>query len=146
MKLDCILTIQKKIMNNLIIPATDFTPAVNFRIESGQLELSGVSRPEDVAGFYQLPLEWLFELERSIQNSPDYKYEMPELLFSFKMTYFNSGSSKYIIQILRTLRNIIRLGINVKVDWYFEEGDDKMQDNGEDLAEAVELNFNYIEV
>lgn len=133
-------------MNNLIIPATDFTPAVNFRIESGQLELSGVSRPEDVASFYQLPLEWLFELERSIQNSPDYKYKMPELLFSFKMTYFNSGSSKYIIQILRTLRNLIRLGINVKVDWYFEEGDDKMQDNGEDLAEAVELNFNYIEV
>ena len=88
----------------------------------------------------------LFELERSIQNSPDYKYKMPELLFSFKMTYFNSGSSKYIIQILRTLRNLIRLGINVKVDWYFEEGDDKMQDNGEDLAEAVELNFNYIEV
>ena len=103
-------------MNNLIIPATDFTPAVNFRIESGQLELSGVSRPEDVASFYQLPLEWLFELERSIQNSPDYKYKMPELLFSFKMTYFNSGSSKYIIQILRTLRNLIRLGINVKID------------------------------
>ncbi len=62
------------------------------------------------------------------------------------MTYFNSGSSKYMIQILRTLRNLIRIGVDIDIDWYFEEGDDKMQDDGEDLAEAVELNFNYIEV
>jgi hypothetical protein len=133
-------------MDNLIIPATDFTPAVNFQIESGYLELSGVSRPEDVAGFYEGPLGWLKKLEESIQNRPEYRYEIPELRFSFKMTYFNSGSSKYMIQILRTLRNLIRMGVDVNIDWYFEEGDDKMQDDGEDLAEAVELNFNYIEV
>lgn len=133
-------------MNNLIIPATDFTPSVIFQIESGHMELSGVSRPEDVAGFYEGPLEWLSKLEESIQEKPEFKYELPELRFSFKMTYFNSGSSKYMIQILRTLRNLIRKGVDVNIDWYFEEGDDKMQDDGEDLAEAVELNFNYIEV
>jgi len=133
-------------MNNLIIPATDFTPSVIFQIESGNFELSGVSRPEDVAGFYEGPLEWLSKLEESIQSTPEYKYELPELRFSFKMTYFNSGSSKYMIQILRTLRNLIREGVDINIDWYFEEGDDKMQDDGEDLAEAVELNFNYIEV
>lgn len=132
-------------MDNLIIPATDFTPFVIFQIESGHLEISGVSRPEDVAGFYEGPLGWLSNLEEYIQNKPEYKYELPELRFSFKMTYFNSGSSKYILQILRTLRNLIRIGIDIKIDWYFEEGDDKMQDDGEDLAEAVELNFNYIE-
>ncbi len=133
-------------MDNLIIPATDFTPSVNFQIQSGLLELSGVSRPEDVAGFYQGPLEWLSKLEESIQSRPEFKYEIPQLRFSFKMRYFNSGSSKYMIQMLRKLRNLIRFGVDVKIDWYFEEGDDKMQDDGEDLAEAVELNFNYIEV
>jgi len=133
-------------MDNLIIPATDFTPSVIFKVESGHLELSGVSRPEDVAGFYEGPLEWLSKLEESIREKPEFKYELPELRFSFKMTYFNSGSSKYMIQILRTLRNLIRMGVEVKIDWYFEEGDDKMQDDGEDLAEAVELHFNYIEI
>jgi hypothetical protein len=133
-------------MNNLIIPATDFTPSVNFQIQSGHLELSGVSRPEDVAGFYEGPLEWLSKLEESLLDKPEYRYEIPELRFSFKMTYFNSGSSKYMIQILRTLRSLIRIGVDISIDWYFEEGDDKMQDDGEDLAEAVELNFNYIEV
>jgi hypothetical protein len=133
-------------MDNLIIPATDFTPSVIFQIESGNLELSGVSRPEDVAGFYEGPLGWLSKLEEYIQNQPEFKYELPELRFSFKMTYFNSGSSKYMIQILRTLRSLIRNGVDVNIDWYFEEGDDKMQDDGEDLAEAVELNFNYIEI
>ena len=133
-------------MDNLSIPATDFTPSVIFQIESGHMELSGVSRPEDVASFYEGPLEWLSKLEESIQNKPEYKYELPELRFTFKMTYFNSGSSKYMIQILRTLRNLTRIGVDVNIDWYYEEGDDKMQDDGEDLAEAVELNFNYIEV
>ena len=133
-------------MNNLIIPATDFTPFVNFKIDTGNLELSGVSRPEDVAGFYEGPLEWLCKLEESILNKSEYKYEFPELRFSFKMTYFNSGSSKYMIQILRRLKNVAKTGVDVKIDWYFEEGDDKMQDDGEDLAEAVELKFNYIEV
>lgn len=133
-------------MNNLIIPATDFTPYVNFMIETGILELSGVSRPEDVAGFYEGPLEWLCNLEESILDKSEYKYEIPELRFSFKMSYFNSGSSKYMIQILRRLKNLTRTGIDVKIDWYFEEGDDKMQDDGEDFAEAVELKFNYIEV
>ena len=40
---------------------------------------------------------------------------------------------------------VISNGINIKIDWFYEEGDDKMMEDGEDLAEAIELKFNYIE-
>ena len=132
-------------MENLIIPETDFTPRVNFIIDSGYLELSGISRPEDVADFYEEPLLWLGELENSILGKSEFKYQLDELNFDIRLSYFNSSSSKYLIMMLKHIKNLIDNGIRVKIDWYYEKGDDKMQEDGEDLADAVDLEFNYIE-
>jgi hypothetical protein len=132
-------------MNSLIIPATDFTPKVNFIVESGQLEISGVSRPEDVAGFYEEPLHWLGTFEESLLKS-GHKYEFQEIRLIFQLSYFNSASSKYIIQMLHHIKNLLDKGIDIQIDWYYEEGDDKMMEDGEDLADAVDLEFNYIEM
>ena len=133
-------------MKNLIIPETDFTPRVNFIIDSGHLELSGISRPEDVADFYEEPLHWLGELENSILGKSEFKYQLEALNFDIKLSYFNSSSSKYLIMMLKHIKNLIDNGVTVKIDWYYEEGDDKMQEDGEDLADAVDLEFNYIEI
>jgi hypothetical protein len=132
-------------MDSLIIPATDFTPNISFMPESGHLEISGVSRPEDVAGFYEEILGWLARFEDSVLKS-EYKYQLNDLRFSFKLSYINSASSKYFIQMLRHIKNLIALGVDISIDWYYEEGDEKMMEDGEDLAEAVELEFSYIEM
>ena len=132
-------------MDNLIINGTDFTPKVAFLAEAGHLELSGISRPEDVAGFYEELLQWLGEFEEFVLKS-EHKYEVQELRFIFNMSYFNSSSSKFIIQMLRHVKNLIDQGIDIKIDWFYEEGDEKMMEDGEDLADAVELEFNYIEL
>ena len=132
-------------MENLIIPETDFTPGVNFIIDSGHLELTGVSRPEDVAGFYEEPLNWLHELEVALMKGSETRYDVSELNFEIKLSYFNSSSAKYLIIMLRHLKNLIKAGIPVNIDWYYDEGDEKMLEDGEDLAEAVDLEFNYIE-
>ena len=132
-------------MHDLIIPGSDYTPRVTFLVETGHLEISGISRPEDVAGFYEEPLEWLGRFEEFVLKSEN-KYEVQNLQFNFKLSYFNSSSSKYIIQMLRHIKNIIDHGIDVGINWYYEEGDEKMLEDGEDLAEAVEMEFNYIEI
>lgn len=133
-------------MQNLIIPETDFTPRVSFIFDSGHLELSGVSRPEDVADFYEEPLHWLGELENSILGKSEIKYQFEKLNFEIRLSYYNSSSSKYLIMMLKHIKNIIDGGISVNVDWFYEEGDDKMMEDGEDLADAVDLEFNYIEM
>jgi hypothetical protein len=112
--------------------------------DSGHLEIAGVSRPEDVAGFYEELLDWLGVFEEALLKS-EYRYGVNDLRFIFRLSYFNSSSSKYFIQMLRHIKNLIEHRINVKIDWYYEEGDDKMMEDGEDLADAVELEFNYIE-
>lgn len=128
-----------------MIPATDFTPKVSFMPETRQLEISGVSRPEDVAGFYEEPLRWLGDFEEAVLKSGQ-RYQLNNLRFTFQLSYFNSASSKYIIQMLHHIKNLIDQGIDVQIDWYYEEGDDKMREDGEDLAEAVEMEFNYFEM
>ena len=133
-------------MKNLIIPETDFTPKVNFIIDAGHLELAGVSRPEDVAGFYEEILDWLGDLENSVLEKSEMKYNLSELKLEIKLSYFNSSSSKYLIMMLKHFKNLIDAGIQVKIDWFYEEGDDKMVEDGEDLADAVDLEFNYIEM
>lgn len=132
-------------MNDLIIPATDFTPKVSFLVETGQLEISGISRPEDVAGFYEEILQWFTGFEEAVLK-PDYRYEADDLRISFKMSYFNSSSSKYFIMILKHIKNLAEKGITFNIDWYYEEGDEKMMEDGEDLEDAVELKFEYYEM
>lgn len=132
-------------MDSLIIPATEFTPKVNLMIESGHFEISGISRPEDVAGFYEDILKWFIRFDDYLLKSGN-KYEVQDFRFMFKMSYFNSSSSKFFIQMLHHVKKLKDHGLDLMVDWYYEEGDEKMMEDGEDLAEAVELEFNYIEM
>ena len=134
------------IMQNLTIPETDYTPMVSFLLESASLELSGISRPEDVAGFYETPLSWLSDLESSVLGKTELKYHLTDLKFTIKLSYFNSSSSMYLIMMLKHIKNLIDGGVNAVVDWYYEEGDDKMMEDGEDLADAVDMEFNFIEM
>jgi hypothetical protein len=133
-------------MQNLTIPETDYTPMVSFLLDSASMEISGISRPEDVAGFYETPLHWLSDLENAVLGKSELKYDLTDLKFTIKLSYFNSSSSKYLIMMLKHIKNLIDGGVNAVVDWYFEEGDDKMMEDGEDLADAVDMEFNYIEM
>ncbi len=132
-------------MKDLYIQATDFTPEIKFNLETNRFEISGVSRPEDVRGFYETPLEWLHELEDTVLHRLDQKYQINQLNLIFKMSYFNSSSSKYIIQMLKHFRNLKEAGIGIIIDWYYDEGDENMREDGEDLADASDLEFNYFE-
>ena len=63
------------------------------------------------------------------------------LVFNFKMDYFNTSSSKYILEILLKLEEIHEKSDNVLVKWFFSEGDDDMEEAGEDYSDLVEIPF-----
>jgi hypothetical protein len=50
-----------------------------------------------------------------------------------------------MIQILKSIKKIMDYGVSLKVEWHYEEGDDKMRDDGEDLAEVVDIDFEFVE-
>lgn len=131
-------------MESLFIKGTEFTPTISFDIDSHEFRIEGVSRPEDVMGFYLSIIEWLRQYEEEIINHASSKYQITSVKLILRMTYFNSASAKSILQILERFKSISNKDVEVIIDFYYDEGDDQMMEDGEDLSEAIELPFNYI--
>ena len=122
-------------MEVLSIKGTHETPEVLFDKNAGVFTISGKSLPEDVKEFYNPLINWIDEYA----SSPN-----PETLLKVKMDYFNTASSKMLLEIFEKFKEIHDAGHQIKVDWYYQEDDEDMQDAGEDYADIVELPFNFI--
>jgi len=119
-------------MDIINIEATDETPRVYLDVVAGKFEMGGKSLPEDVTVFYNPILTWLdgYALEPN-----------KETCFVFKMDYFNTASSKLILDILLKLEEINEENEGLKIEWYFREDDEDMEEAGEEFSEIVEIPF-----
>ncbi|MEZ5071392.1 MAG: DUF1987 domain-containing protein [Bacteroidales bacterium] len=117
-------------MEKLLIEGTEDTPKIVLDPESGTYEISGRSLPEDVVDFYAPVLSWLDALSESpIEN----------MEFIFKLEYFNTASSKLILDILLKLDDIFSEGNAMSVKWYYYEMDEDLMEAGEEYSELVEI-------
>jgi len=103
-----------------------------------------VSRPENVIAFYQPVVDWLSIYEKEVLSKVEEAYSAIPLKMIFQFSYFNSSSSKMILQILEFFVVQKEKGINVHVDYYYDDGDDQMQEDGEELSEMLGIPFNFI--
>jgi hypothetical protein len=123
-------------MEVINITATEDTPKVILDHINKIFEISGRSLPEDVVVFYQPVMQWLEDLEKSpIEN----------MELSIKLEYFNTASSKLILDILLKLEDIFNNGTQLKVKWYFLSSDTDMKEAGEEYSEIVSLPFEITE-
>lgn len=130
-------------MEQLYIEPTEFTPKVLFDPENSIFEISGFSRPENVIGFYRPILKWLEEYnEKVLSQNLDFSKSL--LTINMKMTYFNSASSKFLLDILLEFMKFHSKGNKVEVNWFYEEGDDEIQESGEEISDMLGYPFNFI--
>ncbi|MBN1131765.1 MAG: DUF1987 domain-containing protein [Bacteroidales bacterium] len=122
-------------MEKLMIEQTDDSPFIILDKEQNRFEISGKSLPEDVIEFYLPVMNWL----RNYKNDPSGKTE-----FHFKLIYFNTASSKLILDILMILEEIRETGNEVAVKWYSMPGDEDMREAGEEYSEMINLPFEYM--
>ncbi len=122
-------------MDDLLIESTKKTPEVFFSTD-GRIKISGRSIPEDATKFYDDLYEWIYHycLEPNDTTIVDIDLE-----------YFNSGSSKAILHILRALVDVLKKGHELTINWYYEEGDDDIMERGEYYESILETKFNFIE-
>ncbi len=131
-------------MNDILkIEATEFTPEIHFDLIRKKLFFKGISRPEDVIKFYTPAIEWLRELDQKVHLQPDMRYSIPSIQVEFRMSYFNSASSKMLLEILKILKKLNDKGIDIIIDWYYDSNDEAMYEDGIDLSETVNIPFNY---
>ncbi len=122
-------------MENLSIRGTSRTPEVDFNI-NGHIRIKGRSIPEDAGLFYNHLYSWVF---RYCMNP------CAETTVNIELEYMNSGSAKSLLQILRELTNINQNGDKLLVNWYYELGDEDVQEKGEYFESILKMKFNFIE-
>ena len=122
-------------METIKIQGTEDTPKVILDKDTELLEISGRSLPEDVASFYEPVLTWLDEYAQN----PNKK-----TIFNFKLIYFNTASSKLLLDILMKLEEIHEAGHDVLIRWHFPEDDEDMEEAGEEYADIVDVPFEQV--
>ncbi|MCB2195312.1 MAG: DUF1987 domain-containing protein [Bacteroidetes bacterium] len=132
-------------MKGLDIPATAKSPRVLLDTDKNIFEIQGNSRPENVRDFY-FPIIYKIRkyFEKVIDKNKVDEFNEKSFKFNFKLDYFNSSSAKFISDILVLIRDFTEEGLNLKVNWYFADGDEDMMEVGEDFSEMISVPFNYI--
>jgi hypothetical protein len=119
-------------MEPLKIEPTDDSPEVLLDKEGGIFRISGKSLPEDVVDFYQPVLDWL----NRYSEDPN-----PDTEFIFKLVYFNTASSKLILDLMMILESMVEGGLKVKVRWMALSSDEDMQEAGKEYEEMMDIPF-----
>ena len=122
-------------VETLKIEGTQDIPEVSLDESSGRIEFSGRSLPEDVEEVYDPILEWI---DKYIENPKS----LTHIIFRFD--YFNTASSKKILDIIEKMKGVIAGGNDLKIDWYYVDNDEDMLDAGESFSDFVDVPFNFI--
>ncbi len=122
-------------MESKRIPGTDESPEVILDKVTNEFKFTGKSLPEDVKEFYNPILEWI---EKYVETPND------ETVVEFNMEYFNSASSKQILDILERFSHIAEKGKKISVKWHYMVDDEDMEDAGESYADIVNVPFELI--
>ena len=97
-------------------------------------EISGTSLLHgNPVEFYDPIIKWI----RDYLEMPNQK-----TIFTFKMRYFDTGSSKMLLDIMNICKDIP----NIKIYWYYMKDDEDTMQAGYDFAEIINQQFEFIEI
>lgn len=125
-------------MDILELEAKNHTPYIKLDHTTGIMEFKGRSTPENSVEFYDPINKWLNQLISESITLP--------VVVMLKFEYFNTSSSKCILDVLKKFAELKKSGIEVKVQWFYEEDDDDMKESAEDYSDIVKIPFEIIEV
>ena len=82
-----------------------------------------------------ITIEWVEEYT----NNPN-----KETVLNFKMDYFNTSSTKILLDLMIMFKEISKNGKMLIINWYFEEEDEDMLEAGDGFSKMLRFPFNFI--
>ena len=118
----------------IIVELTGFKGKIEFDTTKGYLLIEGRSIPENSIDFFEPFIEFL----ENYSKTP-----LPLTEVDFRLEYFNTSSSKCILDILRLLQKIhLDEDSQIKINWFYDEDDDEIQEIGQDYSHIINVPFN----
>ena len=120
-------------MELINIEGTPKTPTITMNAESGVIDIKGRSIPENSIEFYKPIVDWLEEYAKTPAS---------KTVVNVQLEYFNTSSSKCLLDVFRRLETINLSGkSSVKVSWFYDVDDEDMMEAGEDYSALVKIPF-----
>ena len=124
-------------MENITIEGSPKTPTVDFNASNGVLVVKGRSIPENSIEFYKPLLEWIEQYSQAPQSKTE---------VVIQLEYFNTSSSKCILDVFKKLETISSAGKAIEIMWHYEEDDEDMLEAGEDYEAIINIPFKMVEI
>ncbi len=126
-------------MEKLRIEATKSTPIVDFNPNTHVHSVIGESYPENSREFYNPLMNWIRQYLDSVKKSQ-------HIVFNFEMIYFNSSSSKALLDLFYLLDDYAVDGERkIVLNWIYISENEAAEEYGTEFSEDVKhLKFNLI--
>jgi hypothetical protein len=124
-------------MEKFSIDGTPKTPSISFDLASGVLEIKGRSIPENSIEFYKPLVDSLEKYAGSPKGATN---------VNIQLEYFNTSSSKCILDVFKKLESIHKGGSAVTINWHYEEDDEDMLEAGEDYQAIISVPFKMVQI
>ena len=121
-------------MEPLNIASSKSTPYVYFDADAATLHIKGESYPENAAKFYEPILTWL---ARWLETSGQKWFQV-----DFELLYYNSSSSKAIMNLFDLLEEAADRDWKITVHWRFDEENEIIRESGEEF----QMDYDAIDV
>ncbi|MFC2104488.1 DUF1987 domain-containing protein [Bacteroidota bacterium] len=118
---------------SLIIEKELDTPYIE--LEDGLIKMEGRLMPENILSFFKPVEKWI---NKYLKKPAEFTK------IDLNLSYLNSCSTKRMCDLLKLFNKKYLKGYNMKVYWTYEDGDDTVQEIGNDLESTVEIPFEYI--
>ncbi len=124
-------------MELLLLEQKNNTPYIKLDGVSGVMEFKGRSTPENSVEFYSPVQDWLDQYV----NNP-----LPKTVVNVHFEYFNTSSSKCILDLFKKLAQLHKNGFGLQINWYYEDEDEDMQEAGEDYSDILGVPFDILTI
>ena len=124
-------------MENLYLKGNLKFPTLDFNAQTGVLEIKGRSLPEHAVEFYKPVVDWLEQYKKTPST---------KTTINVSLEYFNTSSSKMILDIFKKFQELHKVGTTMELNWYYEEDDPDMLDQGQTFKSILKIPMNIISV
>jgi len=109
-------------------------PIINIDLKKGVFDFSGISNVENVNVF-----EPTFDMIKRYLENP-----APNTQLNFRFEYFNTATSRLLMEVFEMFERLYNKGNEVIVNWYYQKEDIDTKDSGVLYEELCSLPFNHV--
>lgn len=120
-------------MGDLILNSTKNSPAVEGKISTQKLNITGNSFPENAQKFYSSISVWIVGLPASFDS----------IEINCDINYMASSSLISFLDLLKSCENKFGAA-NCVLNWNFESDDDDAEKTGDDFSKIVSMQINLL--